>query len=159
MFTGIPFIVIAFGTILGTIVIIIRTDSSGLAAASAWQRLWSILGAWMWHGNPAVYRKRYAVLLPISSTILYWCGVAIDDGFESTLGTAWFLVASRLTVPPGAVFGFCGVGYNVMFTAHTIRDRFWLQSLVFLILVPVSLFLTFLHVFALIGQRPPIFGW
>ncbi|MBT3341487.1 MAG: hypothetical protein HN404_00695 [Gemmatimonadetes bacterium] len=159
MLAGIPLLALAFGTILGTIVVIARTDTSGLDASSAPHRLWLILTAWLWEGNPEVYRKRYAFVLPGSSAILYWCAFALDAGYQSTLGTAGYFAAARLIAIPGGVFGFCGVGYNIMYMAHSLRDRTWLQFFVFLFLIPASVVLQFLHLFALIGLRPPVPGW
>ena len=54
--TGLPLLALAFATILGTIVVILRVDRAGAVGRSMWHRLGLILTAWMWYGNMEVAR-------------------------------------------------------------------------------------------------------
>ena len=130
MFTGVALLTVAYVTIVGTIVAILKIDKSR-TGESAWQRLWLILIAWLWDAHPEVYRARYAVILTVSAFLLYLIGYSADVRFEVTFATIGYVLVSRLSIVVGEIFAWSGMGYCIHYTFVAVRKRAPIRFLCF----------------------------
>ena len=170
MLTGIPLLAIAFFTILGTIVAILKIDRS-ISGRSTWHRLWLILSApylfpdpnltlMQWFDSrPELHRARYDVVLTTSSLLLYWIAHSADVRFQVTVSTFGYLLLSRLANIAGGIFAWSGMGYGLTFMFRAMHRRTPLRFLAFFLLFLLSFSLVFLHPFGFAGQWPPIAVW
>ena len=158
MFLGVALLAMAYATILGTIVVILRIDNSRIEE-TVWQRLRLILTAWLFDAHPEVYRARYAVILTMSSSLLYWIAYWVDVRIQVAFNTSGYLLVSRLAIMVGEIFAFSGMGYCLIYTFDAMRKRAPIRLLVFSFLFLVSFSLLFLHLFAFISQWPPVVAW
>lgn len=158
MLAGAALLAIAYATILGTFVAVVRIDQSGIGHP-VWQRLWQILTAWHFDAHPEVYRAAYAVILTSSSVLLYVMAYWADIRFQETFYTSGYLLASRVAIVFGEIFVWSGMGYCMVYTFDAMRSRAVLRLLIFSFLLVVSLSLLILNMFAFIGQWPPFLAW
>lgn len=155
MIEGALLLAVAYATILATIVTILRIDEANLGLP-AWHRLRLILTAWHFDEHPEVYRARYAVILTLSSLLLYLLAYIADRGFEVTLITIPYMLISRLAIVVGEVFAWSGFAYCWIFALEAVRNRQPFRLLIFTVLFAISFTLLFLHMFGLISIWPPV---
>lgn len=158
MIQGALLLTIAYATILATIVSILRLDRAQLGLP-AWNRFRLILTAWLFDEHPEVYRARYAVILTLSSLLLYCLAYSADQRFEVTLTTIPYMLISRVAILFGEVFSFSGFAYCIVYAWKAVQKRQPIRFLTFTTLFAISFPLLFLHMFGFISVWPPVGEW